>query len=197
MFNGVPVILAHTSAPLDDGAGEAQPEWAPADGVERFAYTSLTTVGAAVGFTLILIALMLLAGEQITLATGLAWGACAFVAIGLGPAFGLAPELPGAATADVVARQTWWMGTVVATGAGLACLLRSNSALIGLAGVVLIALPHVIGAPHPHELASKVPAELAAQFTAQSIGLQAVLWALIGGGIGALWARGDAKASAA
>ena len=189
------LVLVHNDAAKADGSGSAANEaaapWAPAEGFERTAYTALTTVGTAVGFALMLLALMLLAGENITMTRGLAWGAAAFVAAGLAPAFGLAPELPGAASAEVVGRQTWWIAALVATAVGLACILKSKSPLFVIAGLALIALPHIIGAPHPHELESKVPAELAAQFTAMSLGIQAALWALIGAGVGALWARGE------
>ena len=196
------LILVHgdtaaTDATESPGAtGEAVEPWAPQDGFERAAYTTLTTIGTAVGFALMLLAFMLLAGEKITMAKGLAWGAAAYVAAGLAPAFGLAPELPGAAAVDVVGRQTWWLATLLATAAGLLCFLKSKSLLIALGGLALIAIPHVIGAPHPHELASKVPAELAAQFTAMSLGLQAALWAMIGAGVGALWERGETQAGA-
>ncbi len=190
------LILAHNTTTGPDHeepntTNETVEVWAPEDGLERAAYTALTTVGTAVGFALMLLAVMILVGEKITMRSGLAWGAAAFVAVGLAPAFGLAPELPGAAAAEIVGRQTWWFATVAATAAGLACLLKFRNVWMALAGLALIAAPHVFGAPHPHELASKVPAELAAQFTAMSLGLQAALWGLIGAGVGAFWERGE------
>jgi predicted cobalt transporter CbtA len=44
-------------------------------------------------------------------------------------------------------------------------------------------------APHSHGFESKVPAELAAQFAAQSLVVQAFLWALVGLAVGLLWPR--------
>ena len=48
---------------------------------------------------------------------------------------------------------------------------------------------YLIGAPHPHAFESKVPAEIAAQFTALSLVVQALLWALVGIGVGLLWPK--------
>ncbi|MEI2612914.1 MAG: CbtA family protein [Candidatus Promineifilaceae bacterium] len=43
----------------------------------------------------------------------------ASLAFQLAPAFGLPPELPGMAAADLGARQVWWCGTALATGVGI------------------------------------------------------------------------------
>jgi predicted cobalt transporter CbtA len=62
--------------------------------------------------------------------------------------------------------------------------------------VALFAAPHLIGAPHPHEGAGLVPPELAATFAARSLGVNALMWALLGLATGALYARfGRAKAA--
>jgi len=164
-----------------------QQEWAPGDGLERTFYSSVATIATAFGFALMLVSAMLLGGAAITARTGLAWAAAAFIATGLAPSLGLSPELPGAAAAELAARQLWWVGTAAATVAGLWLVLRlSTSWAIG-AGVVLIVLPHLIGAPHPHELTSKVPAELAGHFASASLVVQAVIWALVGATAGYVW----------
>jgi len=193
-FNPAHVILVH-GKPHAGEAGAVN-EWAPADGWERTMYTSLATIGTAVGFALVLLALMVFATETITLTNGIAWGAAAFVATGLAPAFGIAPELPGSAAADLVFRQIWWVSTAAVTAVGLACLLRAQSALTRLAGVALIALPHIVGAPHPAELTSTVPAELAGHFAAVALGVQAVMWALVGAGVGGFWELAERRAQA-
>jgi cobalt transporter subunit CbtA len=165
-------------------------DWKPADGLPRFFFTAITTVATAVGVAFVLMAAMVFAGVPIDERRALAWAVAGFVACGLAPAAGLAPELPGSAAGDLVARQLWWVGTAIATAVGLWAFLRADHSLVvRLGAVVLLLAPHFIGAPHPHELESRVPAELAAQFTALSLVVQALLWALVGIGIGLLWPK--------
>ena len=105
--------------------------WAPTDGWERAAFTTLATVGTSFGLGLILLGAMILADARIDARHGLMWGAAAFAATGLAPALGLSPELPGAAAADLIARQLWWFGTALATSAGLFLTLRDRRASSG------------------------------------------------------------------
>jgi cobalt transporter subunit CbtA len=163
--------------------------WKPADGLPRLFYTSLATIVTAVGMALVMLAAMVGTGEEIDDRRALAWAIAGFVAFGLAPAAGLAPELPGSAAADLVARQIWWAATGCATAIAIWMFFKVEKvALRALAFAVLLA-PHVIGAPQPHELESRVPAELAAQFTALSLVVQASLWVLVGIAIGLLWPR--------
>ena len=109
-FNGAPIVLAHGEpAPAADGTHVA--EWAPEVGLQRTLLTSTATIGASVGFGLMLLAIMLASGAPITPATGALWGAAGFVVTGLAPGLGLAPELPGSISADLLARQIWWIST--------------------------------------------------------------------------------------
>jgi cobalt transporter subunit CbtA len=187
---------SHDAAtPAHSHAGEA--EWAPQDGLSRTAFTTLATVGVGVGFAFMLLAVLLASGVTPTARTGLAWAAGAFVATGLAPALGLPPELPGSAAGELLSRQIWWIGTVAATGLGLWLIARMSGALTIALGAVLIAAPHVIGAPHPHEYSSEVPAEIAGHFTAASLVVHAVLWALVGAIAGFIWQRADSRAAAA
>lgn len=164
--------------------------WKPADGIPRFFFTAITTIATAVGVAFVLMAAMIFAGVPIDERRALAWAIAGFVACGLAPAAGLAPELPGAAAGDLVGRQLWWVGTAIATAVALWAFLRADHPpLVRLGAVVLLLAPHVIGAPHPHAFESKVPAEIAAQFTALSLALQALLWALVGIGVGLLWPK--------
>ncbi len=186
--------LASVGAHEHDHAAAA--EWKPADGLERIFYSSVATIATAFGLALMLLSAMILGGVAITARTGLIWAAAAFVATGLAPGLGLAPELPGAAAADLSARQVWWIATVAATGTALWLALRISSPWAIIAGVVLIALPHVIGAPHPHQLISRVPAELAGHFASASLVVHAVTWALVGAVAGYLWQRMNRQALA-
>jgi cobalt transporter subunit CbtA len=164
-------------------------EWSPADGIERTLSTSVATIVTAIGFALILLAAMLLAGEEITPIRALAWAACGFAATGLATGLGLAPELPGSAGAALESRQIWWIVTAFATALGLYLLLRPPAIWAPGVGLVLLLLPHVIGAPHPHSYISTAPAELAAQFTASSLVIHAALWAIVGLSVGFFWNR--------
>ncbi len=161
--------------------------WKPREGLERMAVTGLATVAASIGYTLLLLAAMLLGGFEITLPQTLAFAACGFISTGLAPAMGLAPELPGSAAGPLVERQVWWAVTAVATAVALWLILSSKLPWAKLAGVMLLALPHIAGAPEPSSFESTAPAELAARFAATSLGLQALLWASIGFAIAALW----------
>jgi cobalt transporter subunit CbtA len=196
---------SHTHAPVAPAQGtEAAPgsqeladEWSPADGIERTAFTTLATVGAGIGFAFILISLVVASGATLTARSGALWGAAAFVATGLAPALGLPPELPGSAAAELMHRQVWWIGTVLATGIGLWLIARTTGTLAILLGIALIVTPHVIGAPHPAEFTSEVPAEIAGHFTASSLVVHAVLWVLVGSIAGLIWQRGDDMVTAA
>lgn len=181
------LILVHTAEPA---AGEPE-AWAPQDGIERTAYTSLATVGTGVGFALMLLAAMIASGANINARSGALWGVAAFVATGLAPGLGLPPELPGAAAAELVSRQTWWIGTAAATAIGLWLAFRIGTPAALAAAAALIVVPHVIGAPHPHEFTSTVPAELAGHFTSSSLAVHAVLWALVGLAVGFFWQKFD------
>ena len=181
--------------------------WKPADGLPRFFYTSVATVATAIGMSFLLLAGMIFAGDPIGerralswaiagfVATGLAPAAglapepAGFVATGLAPAAGLAPELPGSGAGELIARQAWWIATAVATAFALWAFLRSESLIARLVAVVVLLAPHVIGAPHPHAFESKVPAEIAAEFAALSLVVQGLLWALAGIAVGLLWSK--------
>ncbi|MEQ8696354.1 MAG: CbtA family protein [Bauldia litoralis] len=144
--------------------------------VSRLVTSSIATIAVATGYTFLLLGGMLAAGRSITARTVFPWAMAGFAATGLAPALGMAPELPGAASADVGARQLWWIGTALATGAGLAAMAFGRGALWVVAGICLGVLPHLIGAPAPPAPSSKVPAEMAAQFAAASITIQALVW---------------------
>jgi cobalt transporter subunit CbtA len=185
-----PVADAHThaegtaphtheeAAPAHEHDADA---WAPQDGAERTVYTVLANTLGCMGFALLLAAVSVLAGLPITATNGVIWGAAGFVAFQLAPALGLAPELPGMPAADLGTRQLWWLGTALATGAGLLVVAKlRNWTGIGVAAILLLA-PHVIGAPQlTGEHASGVPAHLATEFAAASLAAGALFWLTAG-----------------
>ncbi|MEX2276993.1 MAG: CbtA family protein [Cucumibacter sp.] len=158
-----------------------EPEaWAPADGLERIFYTVLADLLAAIGFALVIAAVSVFAGIEITPANGLLWGLAGFVTFQLAPAFGLAPELPGMPAADLGMRQFWWWGTVLATAAAFLIVAKWRTpATLALAAVLILA-PHLIGAPAAPEAESGVPAHLATEFAANALAAAGVFWLLVG-----------------
>ncbi|MEZ2408280.1 cobalt transporter subunit CbtA [Bosea sp. OAE752] len=189
------IILVHGGA--DHAEGAEHDEWKPQDGTQRMLFTSAATIGTAIGFAALLLAGMIAAGDSIDPRRALIWGACGFLAFGLAPGMGLAPELPGAASAALQARQLWWLATTIATAIGLFLFLRYEAPWLKLLAVVVILLPHLVGAPHAPTPESKVPAELAAHFTSLSLGIQAALWLVTAFMVGTLWPWMSRRAAAA
>ena len=189
-FNGAPVVMAHAHDAVEKAAPAAEPkEWEPEDGLQRTLFTSVATVGAAVGFALMLLAVMLASNATITASTAALWGAAGFVITGLAPGLGLAPELPGSVSADLLPRQIWWVSTAALSGLGLWAMWRWQTIGPVLGGAALLAIPHIWGAPHAAKFGSTVPAELASHFTSSSLAIQAILWVLAGGLAGYFWTR--------
>ncbi len=182
------------SQPAVHSHGDADEAWAPGDGLERTAYTLLANLIMGVGFALVLAAAVMFTGRAITTQNGVMWGLAGFLAFTLAPTSGLAPELPGMPAAELVARQTWWWGTAIATGCGIALIALQDKMALKAVGTVLIALPHLIGAPHPEVSDSAVPATLAADFAANSLAMMALFWIVLGVSLG--WAMNRPQTSA-
>jgi cobalt transporter subunit CbtA len=175
---------AHDAAHTHDAA------WAPADGLERRAFTWLANIVTAAGFGLLLTAAYGLRGRPTDARRGLLWGLAGFAAFALAPALGLPPELPGAAAGDLHDRQVWWLATAAATSGGLALLAFAPAALAKAAGALLIAAPHLVGAPHPPPgSAGAAPPELAAAFAVASLVTAGLFWAALGALTGAFYRR--------
>ena len=169
----------------EDGASA----WQPADGWQRTLSTTVASVIAGGGFAILLAGISLLIGAPITRANGFVWGLCGFLCVAVAPAAGLAPEVPGMPVADLLARQIWWVGTIVATGAGIYLVALRHEAWAKFVAVALIAAPHIIGAPLAPSGQTLVPPALAAQFASNSIAAAAVFWCLIGLFIGIAFER--------
>jgi cobalt transporter subunit CbtA len=175
----------HSAHAVDDAAA-----WVPRDGIERTVFTVVANLLVGVGFALLLAAAFALYGGPVDVRTGVLWGLAGFAAFALAPAFGLPPEPPGLAAADLAGRQAWWIGTAAATAAGLAVIAFASPPLAKALGVVAILVPHLIGAPHPEAAAAgSLPAELAARFVAASLVTSAVFWVVLGGLSGWLYRR--------
>jgi cobalt transporter subunit CbtA len=174
------VTAGHTHDATAPAHADEPAAWAPQDGGERIAYTVLADLLAGMGFALVLAGVSLLSGMEITVRNGMIWGAGGLVAFQVAPAFGLPPELPGMAAADLAPRQLWWWGTAVSTGAAILLVARFHNLLaVGIAAV-LILLPHLVGAPPAPDEPSTLPARLAAEFAATSLAAGAVFWLTAG-----------------
>lgn len=110
---------------------------------------------------------------------GVIWGLCGFIAVQLAPAIGLPPELPGTIAAEVGPRQMWWLGTVMATAAGIGVIAFGRSYL-PIGGIAIMLVPHLVGAPHLDTFFGVAPPELAAEFATLSLGTAAAGWAVLG-----------------
>lgn len=144
--------------------------WQPADGLERTAYTALANVLTASGFALCLLAAMAVlqvwrGSVPVSAVQGLFWGVAGYLTIYVAPALGLPPEIPGAQSAALEARQLWWLLAVASTAGGLA-LLAFGRAPWRWGGLLLLALPHLLGAPHGGLPFAEQPPAIAAQLTA-------------------------------
>ena len=162
----------------------AAENWAPTDGAERTFYTAVSNIVTGIAFSLMLVAVYLLRGKPVNMNSGLLWGAAGFLIFSGSPALGLPPELPGMTAAALDARQTWWIGTVIATAIGIGLFTETKTILPKVAAVLLLAAPHLIGAPHPLLFESNVPAELSAQFAIASLFTSAFFWMVLGASTG-------------
>lgn len=185
----------HGAAPAADASMAAVPEhehteeWKPSNGVERIGLTVLADLLAAVGFALVLAAVSVLTGIEVTAANGVIWGLCGFIVFHLAPAFGLPPELPGMPGADLGARQFWWWATVLATGAAFFGIAKFRNWPAVAIGAVLLLSPHVIGAPPPPNDPGAIPAPLATSFAVSALTASAAFWLILGPLYGWLHAR--------
>lgn len=163
--------------------------WSPADGLERTLYTTAADVLTGIGFALVLMACYRLWGREMNWRTGFYWGLAGFGAVILAPTLGLPFEVPGAEAAPLFDRQLWWIGTVVATGAGLAMIFLGRTAAWCILGLALIVAPHAIGAPQPTEHASVAPESLAHQFIVAATVTGLLFWAALGATTGVFYKR--------
>ena len=176
-FGGAPDVAAH-----DHGTHIHDPAAGTTD-LNRNVLTVLFTALVYTGYAFVLLALMALAVERgiaVTARKGLLWGIAGFVAVQLAPSVGLPPELPGAAAAELAARQVWWVGTIVAAIFALGLIAFGKGWAAWGAAIVLLLAPHLIGAPQPESFAGPVPPELAGLFAARVLGVGLAAWTAMG-----------------
>jgi cobalt transporter subunit CbtA len=177
-----------------EGSGEAAPAaaepWEPADGIERYGFTFLANIVTAVGFAFVMVAAFAVRGRRVDIRAGLWWGLAGYAIFAAFPSIGLPPEVPGAAAAPLVLRQTWWFGTMAATAVGLGLLVFAKPVWLRLLGVPILLLPHLIGAPHPVGLEpGPVPPELASLYVVRALAAALFFWLLLGASAGEIYRR--------
>jgi cobalt transporter subunit CbtA len=145
------------------------------------------------GYALIMVAMMSQAEIRnwatINGRTGLIWGLAGFFVVHFAPGFSLAPEVPGVAAADVVARQVWWLATVIAAGVAVWLVAFGNNWIAWGVAAALVLAPHLIGAPEPDTFTGPVPTEIGALFAARAFGVGMMAWVLTGCLSGYFWVR--------
>lgn len=170
----------------EPGAGP----WAPADGLERTAWTVAANVLTGVAFALILAAGIVLRGGAVDGRRGVAWGLAGFACFALLPGLGLPPAPPGMAEGVLADRQVWWLATAVLSAGGLALIVFGRALVWRVAGVVLLATPHAVGAPLPDGtgglFARMAEGGLPATFALASLGTTLVFWLVLGAVTGRL-----------
>ena len=144
----------------------------------------LANIVTGIGFALLLVAVSEFAGGIVGWRPGLLWGLAGFAVFTLAPGLGLPPELPAMPAADLAARQIWWVGTVVATAAGLALIAFRSSLPLALLGVALIVAPHIVGAPQPESYETPIPEGLHHQFVVAVTMTNLVFWVVLGALVG-------------
>ena len=162
-----------------------QEGWEPAEGWERTGYTAIATILMGIGFAAVLLGSLSFSGTTLNAQRGALWGLAAFVCFGVAPAIGLPPQPPGTPVAEIGDRQLWWVGTVLATAAGLWLLAgKKRTWPLRIAGAVCLVLPHLIGVPVASGQ-NALPAQFVRRFMTSLVS-RCVFWLLVGtvGGFG-------------
>ena len=170
----------HGDEATGNGHHHGEDAWAPADGAERLGFTVLSNIVTGVGFALILVVASELAGGIGGWRQGLLWGFSGFAVFTLAPGLGLPPELPGMPAADLAARQSWWIATVLLTAGGLALIAFWRSMPLALLAIAMIIAPHVWGAPLPDSFESPVPEGLHHRFVVAVTVTNLLFWMVLG-----------------
>lgn len=184
--SSVGLHLVHSDEKSGTGHSTETETWAPDDGLERLLFTTLANILTAIGFALLLTAVLFLRDQPVTGRTGVLWGLAGFCIVSLAPSLGLPPEVPGVIAAEVSGRQAWWAFASLSTACGLWMMVFGSKNWIPVLGIALLVLPHAVGAPHPDQIGGTVPPELAAHFATASLVTAAVFWACLGWSVGFL-----------
>jgi cobalt transporter subunit CbtA len=171
---------AQQHAPQSEAAEHHHEQaWQPENGWQRTLATAASNSVMGIGYALMLCGIYA-QRKPANIIQGLGWGLAGYFVFFAAPAAGLPPELPGTASAELAARQYWWLCTAAATAAGLGLVFFQSRNALRAVGAMLVIAPHLIGAPHPAAPASLAPEELQAQFRVVTIFVNALFWLLLG-----------------
>ena len=154
--------------------------WKPQDGWPRMLFTFAATTLMGVGYAFLLVAVYVWWRHPANAAYGLLYGLAGFLVFFAAPGIGLSPELPGTAAAALASRQYWWLGTAIATAAGLALILMQSRWWLRAVGVALLIVPHLIAAPQPAVEGAVAPAALQSQFVVATTVCSVLFWLTLG-----------------
>ncbi|MDH6232619.1 cobalt transporter subunit CbtA [Mesorhizobium soli] len=172
-----------------EAAAPAEEAWEPANGLERNSFTVFADIVTGIGYALVLVAVSEFAGGVSSWRNGVFWGLAGFAVFTLAPGLGLPPELPAMPAADLAGRQVWWIGTAIATAAGLGLIAFRSSLGFSLLGLALIVVPHVIGAPQPASYETPIPESLHHQFVVAVTVTNLIFWVVLGALVGIIRGR--------
>ncbi|TBZ57990.1 CbtA family protein [Rhizobium leguminosarum] len=141
---------------------------------------------AFVGYALLVTVVAEVSGGLQSWWSGLWWGAGGFLAVGLVPALGLPPELPGMPAADLVQRQLWWLSCAACTAVALLLIAKFQRAPAYLVSALLLAAPFLYGAPVAPDAASLVPDDLHRLFVLETLTAGFLSWLAMGVALGFL-----------
>ena len=205
-----PIIFAaevYEIADHDHAPDEIEP-WSPEDGLERTLYSVAANLGATIGFSAILLALMnqFISMGRVSphLRNSLLWGLGGFIVFFSAPALGLPPEIPGVEAPALEGRQAWWLFCVVATLIALLVLAFAPFKIKPL-GFLLIGAPFLVLIQHGTQPLFSHPdpavlvelTKLHSQFIIMTSATNFVLWLLIAvasGWVMLNWQRSQANA---
>jgi len=168
-WQAVPIVLAaeayedQKAEPVHEHTPAAEPHshhhdedaaWAPAQGLERSAWTWVANALHAFAMALLVFATMgawvWLRGPALgTPRLALAVAAAGWLSLHLWPSLGLPAEIPGMDAAALGARQAWWVLAAAGAAGACAALAFGNARWRWLAAALLLALPFAVGAPQP------------------------------------------------
>lgn len=170
---------AHHATPTAEHHHDDE-DWKPQDGWPRVLFTFAATTLMGIGYAFLLTSIYIWWRHPANAAYGLLYGLAGFLVFFAAPGLGLSPELPGTAAAALASRQYWWVGTALATAAGLALLFMQSRWWLRAVGVALLIVPHLIAAPQPAVEGALAPAALQSQFVIATTVCSILFWLTLG-----------------
>jgi predicted cobalt transporter CbtA len=152
------------------------------------AVTAVANVSLAVGFALLLCAVISMRGRTGWRA-GLLWGLAGYLVFFVAPSLALPPQLPGPASGMLRDRQLWWIATVACSAGGLWLAVFARHGAMRLLGLALIVAPHLVVAPQPLVAGASPVAQMARDFVRATYLANGIFWLALGALVGLFFKR--------